>query len=56
MKTKKRLKQIENKNYEMGLISYKKFKKTGGLADSRTAQGAFNIALKAIKYRLMFKS
>ncbi len=56
MKTKKRLKEIENNNCTMGNILYRKFKKEGGgLEIAKTAQGCFNVALKAIKYRLIYK-
>lgn len=55
MKTKKRLREIENTNCKMGNILYKKFKEEGGLEHSKGAQGCFNVALKAIKYRLIYK-
>lgn len=55
MKPKKRLKQIEKINSNTGKKLYKKFKKEGGLKTAKVSIAAYNVAIKALKYRLIFR-
>jgi hypothetical protein len=55
MKTKRQLKKVADKNYDMGNQMYKTFKEKGGLEHLRASVSAFNVTLKAIKYQLIYK-
>lgn len=55
MKTKKQLRKIGDKNYEMGNHMYNTYLEKGGIEHLRASVAAFNVSIKAIKYRLIFK-
>lgn len=56
MKTKKQLKKVGNATFKMGMKMHRKFNKKGGIEHLRASVASFNVTVKAIKYRLIFKS
>jgi len=55
MKTIKRLKEVERINYNLGKKLYKKHKKKGGASTAKASISAFNVTIKAMRYRLLFR-
>lgn len=55
MKTKQQLKEVGDATFKMGMKMHDKFNKKGGIENLRASVSAFNVTVKAIKYRLIFK-
>ena len=55
MKDKKQLKKVRNNTFKMGTKMYEKFQKDGGIEHLRASVSSYNVTIKAIKYRLIFK-
>jgi uncharacterized membrane protein (UPF0182 family) len=56
MHVNKRLKEIEEKNFEMGNQAYNTFMTSGGVTVLNAAVRAYRCSMQALRYQLLFSS